>query len=309
MNMAETSVPYRVDQTDRPLPTEVIRELSVKSGRRGAVQLALHVALLAIGAGLIAVSRGHWWIWPAMLLHGWFLIALFAVVHECVHDTVFPSRTANRVVAWIASVPSLLNSTFYRQLHFAHHRYTQDPDRDPELTPPPPRTWRDYFWRLSGATYWRSRLLVSFRAALGDFGGMPYIPERERRNVQRSIWGMLAIAALAIAGAVVAGSDWPLVYWIGPLLMAQPILRGMLLAEHTGCSHGADGLSNTRSTLTPWFVRLVHWNMPFHAEHHMFPSIPFHALPKAHALVRNRLRHLSPGYLAAHREIVAAMRN
>jgi fatty acid desaturase len=39
------------------------------------------------------------------------------------------------------------------------------------------------------------------------------------------------------------------------------------------------------------------WNMPFHAEHHMYPSIPFHRLPAAHAAIRSRLGSLQPGYV------------
>ena len=34
-------------------------------------------------------------------------------------------------------------------------------------------------------------------------------------------------------------------------------------------------------------VRFLAWNMPYHAEHHLFPNIAFHNLPEAH-------RHLRP---------------
>ena len=50
-----------------------------------------------------------------------------------------------------------------------------------------------------------------------------------------------------------------------------------------------NGLTNTRTTLTNAAVRLLMWNMPFHAEHHLYPSIPFHRLPDAHATLRDRL--------------------
>ena len=43
-----------------------------------------------------------------------------------------------------------------------------------------------------------------------------------------------------------------------------------------------NGLTNTRTTLTNAAVRLLMWNMPFHAEHHLYPSIPFHRLADAH---------------------------
>jgi fatty acid desaturase len=84
----------------------------------------------------------------------------------------------------------------------------------------------------------------------------------------------------------------------------QPILRFILLAEHTGCSQNEDPLANTRTTLTLWPIRFLMWNMPYHAEHHLYPSIPFHALAKAHAQLQPHLAHLEPGYLRVHQQVV-----
>jgi fatty acid desaturase len=55
-------------------------------------------------------------------------------------------------------------------------------------------------------------------------------------------------------------------------------------------------------------VRFLTWNMPFHAEHHAWPSIPFHALPRTNALIRDKLRKTAPGYRAALSEIWQTMR-
>ncbi len=46
------------------------------------------------------------------------------------------------------------------------------------------------------------------------------------------------------------------------------------------------------------------WNMPLHAEHHLFPSVPFHRLPALHAQIGDRLAHVAPGYAATNRAIV-----
>jgi fatty acid desaturase len=89
----------------------------------------------------------------------------------------------------------------------------------------------------------------------------------------------------------------PLLYWIGPQVFGQPPLRAYLLAEHTGCSLDRNGLTNTRTTLTCAPVRLLMWNMPYHAEHHLFPSIPFHRLADAHRLVRAKLGVVQAGYV------------
>ena len=73
--------------------------------------------------------------------------------------------------------------------------------------------------------------------------------------------------------------------WIVPILLGQPFLRAYLLAEHARCPHVANMLENTRTTFTTALVRLIAWNMPFHAEHHAYPAVPFHKLPRFHAVV------------------------
>jgi fatty acid desaturase len=98
---------------------------------------------------------------------------------------------------------------------------------------------------------------------------------------------------------VVLGSPAVLVVWLLPFLVGQAFLQPYLLAEHTGCAHTRDCLTNTRTTLTWALVRLFAWNMPYHAEHHAYPAVPFHALPRLHQRVRDRLANIEPGYVAA----------
>jgi fatty acid desaturase len=112
---------------------------------------------------------------------------------------------------------------------------------------------------------------------------------------------------LAALFAIGFGYDGVLIYWFIPALLAQPFLRALLAAEHTGCSHDQNGLTNTRTTAASFPIRLLMWNMPFHAEHHLYPVVPFHQLPALHAHVRERQRYRAPSYLAANREIVQSL--
>jgi len=85
-----------------------LKSLSARSDAKGLARLALHLALLAASGTLVWLARGTWWLLlPALLLHGWFLVALFAPVHETVHMTAFASRRLNLVVGWLAALPGL----------------------------------------------------------------------------------------------------------------------------------------------------------------------------------------------------------
>src|SRR5260221_7353544 len=125
---------------DRVIDPATLKQLSRRSDLGGLSRLSLHLVLLAGGVFLVTAARGTAWLLPAMLVDGVVIAALFAPVHEGIHLTAFRSRWLNESVAWAASLPSLLNATWFRYFHHAHHRYTRDPLRDPELTPPLPRT-------------------------------------------------------------------------------------------------------------------------------------------------------------------------
>src|SRR6201996_6920588 len=283
--------------TDRVLSNQELRALQGRSNWIGWQRLGIHVVLLAGAGWLVAVSSG-WLVLPAVFVLGLVQVALFAPAHETMHQTAFASRRANTVVGWLTSCPSLLNWHFYTAFHLAHHRHTQVPGQDPELVTSAPATLRSYALRILGVPFWTLRLRVAWDCCRGDLGAYPYVSAAVAPKIIRSGRGMVALmVGGSVLSALLFGWATPLLYWIGPQLLGQPPLRAYLLAEHTGCTLDRNGLTNTRTTLTWAPVRLLMWDMPYHAEHHLFPSIPFHRLKDAHVLIRDRLGYLQPGYV------------
>ncbi|MDD9984610.1 MAG: fatty acid desaturase, partial [Gammaproteobacteria bacterium] len=197
----------------------------------------------------------------------------------------------------------LLPPRYFRAFHLEHHRYTQDPERDPELAVAPPRTWSDYLWRVSGFQYWTSRVRTMLVHASGSVTE-PYIGASERAAVVREARVYLASYVAVAAVSTLTGTTAMLWLWVVPVVLGQPMLRLYLLAEHTGCPMVPDMLQNSRTVHTNAVVRFLAWNMPYHAEHHAYAAIPFHALPKAHAALAPYIRVQSPGYASVHRELV-----
>jgi fatty acid desaturase len=291
----------------RLLDGAALAGFSQRSDLRGATRAAVHLGCMAATGVLVWLALPAWYLLiPAMALHGVTLVTCFAPMHECVHRTAFASRGANLVVGWVAGVLSVYNSTFYWHYHSWHHRYTQDPARDPELMIPKGRSRAEYLAEILGINFWVRRALDYPRLAVGGARGLPFVPDSARRPIAISTSAQLL---LYVAGAVsiAAGYAAFLYFWLLPSVLAQPFIRALLICEHTGCSHDNDGLTNTRTTLT-WFpVRLLMWNMPFHAEHHLYPSVPFHQLPTVHLRVRDHLRHVAPGYVAANRAVLNSL--
>ncbi|WP_428533253.1 fatty acid desaturase [Rhodopila sp.] len=283
--------------SDRVLNNQELRALQGRSNLRGGVRLAIHISLLVAAGWLVAIASG-WLVLPAVFALGCVQVALFAPAHETMHQTAFASRRANAIVGWLASCPSLLNWHFYTAYHLAHHRNTQVPGLDPELAAASPTSIGGYVLRILGVPFWRLRLRVLVDCWRGDLSAYPYVSAAAAEKIIRSGRAMtLLMVGGSLCTMLVFGWLTPLLYWIGPQLLGQPPLRAYLLAEHTGCTEDRNGLTNTRTTLTSAPVRLLMWDMPYHAEHHLFPSIPFHRLADAHGLIRDRLEHIQPGYL------------
>lgn len=282
--------------------------LNEKSDRKGWMQLLGHLAVMGISGGLYGwgLTEGNLWlVVPTIVVYGFSLAAMFAPLHECVHRTAFANQQLNDGVAWFAGVLSFYNSTFYRRYHKWHHRYTQIPDKDPELSDPKPATLGQYLLEISGIPWWWGKLQGHFRLAIGNLEGYPYISEAARSEVVRSMRLQLLVYAGLIGLSIGMGQPWFLLYWLLPLAVGQPILRAILITEHTGCTTDDNPLTNTRTTVTIAPLRFLMWNMPFHAEHHLYASIPFHALPAAHATLASAFAHVDPGYLRVNRALIA----
>jgi fatty acid desaturase len=302
--MATTDAIYA---TARPPERNALLRLAARSDLKGLVQLACHLSALFATGALVWSTRNTPWLLPAMLLHGIILVFLFAPLHEAVHWTAFRRHRLNVVVASACGAVLMLPPAYFRAFHFAHHRHTQDPARDPELASPKPLTLADYLWHVSGLPYWRERLVTTLRHARGCVAE-PFIASRHRPAIMGEARLLLGLYLLAVIGSIVLSSPALLYLWVGPALLGQPFLRLYLLAEHTGCPLVASMLENSRTTRSLAAIRRLAWNMPYHAEHHAYPALPFHALPAAHRLLRARITVQAAGYVAVHREILAGLR-
>jgi fatty acid desaturase len=65
---------------------------------------------------------------------------------------------------------------------------------------------------------------------------------------------------------------------------------------------------NTRTTFTTAIVRFLAWNMPYHAEHHTYPAVPFHNLPALHLRMKAHLKVTADGYAEFTRSYLARRR-
>jgi len=240
-----------------------------------------------------------------MLVQGILLNFLFTTLHETVHRTPFKTRWLNDTVGWLCAFVVLLGPQHFRHFHLAHHRFTNDPANDPELASGRPATPAQYAVYMSGFGDWSWRLRTLAKNALLA-NRDSYVQERARSAVRREACALIGLYVALAAMSVVLTTNLLVVTWVAPLLLGGPFLRGYLLAEHAGCPSVESMFDNTRTTFTNRVVRFIAWNMPFHAEHHVFPAVPFHQLPAFHEHTKRHLMSTADGYVTFNRRYLRA---
>jgi fatty acid desaturase len=309
--MSTAAIPDANHRT-KPLDPAMLRELSARSNLPGAVRTLSHYGAVAIFGILIwwvSSTYGLAWALPLIAAQGYFVAFLFMAVHETAHKTAFRNRALNLAVGHLSAFTIALPYEYYCLFHWDHHRYTQDPDKDPELiVGPKPASDTQLAVAYSGLLQVAGRVRLMLGHALTGKVSVPWIPEHKRDAVVRearlyvAAYALLLIMSLALHTAILL---W---VWVIPVFVGQLFLRPYLYAEHTGCDRTRDAFDNTRTTYTGTVMKWFTWNMPYHVEHHAYPSVPFHALPKLNEMVADRIVFGGQGYRAVTRETWAWFR-
>jgi fatty acid desaturase len=290
------------------LKADQLKPLALRSDRHGAVQALGHLGAIGLGGALVWNTLGTLWAVPATVLLGYLLAFLFNALHETAHQTPFRSRGLNHALGHLAGLVILMPYEYYRAFHWDHHRYTQDPLRDPELAAPLPASGLGLAWYWSGLPTWIGRIKLLLVHGMTGRVSKPWVAKDKQALVVREARLYLLAYAVVIAASIAGRSLAAVWLWVLPVMIGQWFLRPYLLAEHTGCANSADMLENTRTTHTNAFVRFFAWNMPYHVEHHAYPAVPFHALPRLHALLAQHIVHREQGYTASTASVLRHLR-
>jgi fatty acid desaturase len=296
--------------SSKRLSREEMRLLMAKRDGPGlalfAAQLAAFVLLSA--ATLQLAAAGSWLRWPAVFLDGCVLLMFFASMHEAGHGTAFATPRLNRAVTWISAVLMLQSPTFFREFHFEHHRRTSEPDADPEISGAPgmlgmwPANPLSYLMLASGQHLMLGKAAFTIGCAVA-----PRILFDRYYPFMKPALRPAIVAESRLVVALWAAALWyglTFVPGFGTLLVAWPIghlgLGLFVMPEHTGLGSEGSQLQRTRSTASSALVRTAMWNMSFHAEHHGYAAVPFHALPALGRAIAPEVVNRASGYIAFH---------
>jgi fatty acid desaturase len=246
---------------------------------------------------------GTWWFLGTGFCLGVLINFLYAAQHELSHGTVFKTFKINEFFGRIIGFFMLFPRDFDQVMHFAHHRWTQEWEKDGELVREP-FTIKTYILWFLGFTYWYNRISGIIRRARGIILE-PYITKSENAKVilesRLHVLGYLLI----LITSLFYGSWMALTFWILPMVLTKPIHQMQNTIEHLGLTHKKDILQNTRSTRTNFFMKWMCWQMPYHTAHHTFPSVPFWKLKELNSKIESNSEKIySMGYVEFQIEII-----
>ncbi|TDR45626.1 beta-carotene hydroxylase [Tahibacter aquaticus] len=90
------------------------------------------VTLCAFYGSLLAFHGGFITLVTAAVINGISLYAMYSVTHDAVHGIAAPSKRLNDAMGRIGAFHEGLTFPIFKLSHMMHHRYTNDPQRDPD---------------------------------------------------------------------------------------------------------------------------------------------------------------------------------
>ncbi|QGQ96108.1 fatty acid desaturase [Paenibacillus psychroresistens] len=294
-----------------PIPRARMKELMKRRNGPAIRDTIIWFGALALFGYLAYLSWGSWWSIPAFLAYG----ILYTSPgdsrwHECGHGTAFKTPWMNEVIYQIASFFVLRSATPWRWSHTRHHTDTIIVGRDPEIAaerPPIYRILLMQIFHLYGGPVEIKRFILHVFGKL-DTPEKEYIPaSQQRKTFWESRIYMLIILG-TITACILTGSLLPAMFIVLPSFYGNVLALLFGVSQHLGLYEDVlDHRLNSRTMYLNPVFRFLYWNMNYHVEHHMFPMVPYHALPKLHKEMLYDIPTPRSSLFAALKEVINAL--
>jgi MocE subfamily Rieske [2Fe-2S] domain protein len=209
--------------------------------------------------------------------------------HESSHGTAFKTGWMNDALYEIASFMVMREATVWRWSHNRHHSDTIIVGRDPEIAVPRPTNLRQFILGFLGVP---SAIGYAKTVAIHCTGRLTqdertFIPVSEYGKViwRARLYALIYLGAIGLSLAT--RSILPLLFVVLPHFYGAWLMPIYGFTQHAGLAENVlDHRLNCRTVYMNALNRYLYWNMNYHVEHHMFPLVPYHALPRLHELVK-----------------------
>ena len=295
---------------------KLLTKLSERSNHEGWRHIIIYFLTLLCLGYFCYVFWLTWYFLPIYLIYCTWWGGADAIWHECGHRTAFRSRKLNDFFYHIGSFMNSFEAVRFKWSHSLHHNYTASID--------------PHDFEVDGSIFWKPKKLLNFfiifipgigllnlnksiqkeifQHALGIKTKVmkECIPDHKKQScifvsrVYVFLWISITIFSMVINSAL------PIFLFLIPKFFATlNIIWG--LTQHIGLQDKVkDHRLSTRSIRLNPILSFIYWNMEYHIEHHMFPSVPSYNLPKLHEAIKHQLPK-PQSLFQAYKEIIPAI--
>jgi len=314
--MADTSPTPSTEQIPEPLWYRVqverkdMKQMMGRTNWQGLVHFFGYLALLALFATLTVTHLLPTWARVvSFLVYATVYCFSEAILHETHHRTAFRTPWVNETVHYLAGLLSFSEPLRDRWLHAAHHTYTSYPQFDPEIVLEPPPRFNTLILDM-----FRVKVVVRFtgqifhNAVKPDALTLRYVPPTERRAVRLSAQVFVAYYLGVVVLSIVLRSWWPILFVFVARFVGAWLNSWIMFLQHGALQMSVpDWRRDARTVLTNPVNRFLVWNMNYHVEHHMYPTVPFHSLPALQRAIAYDCPPVYPSTIAGWREMLPAL--
>lgn len=264
----------------------------------GLLVVALETAFFL--GGLLLLSQLSPWSGPFVLTQivlGSSIFRFFVLMHDCGHYSLFKTRKLNNLMGLWTSMFCVTPLLAWREIHFEHHKWVGIKDRDPTAAGLITFEQKQQHSRPTVALLrliWICRLpLPAILFTVNVLWGYParLFKQGEHRHALQVLGsGLIALAPHALAIGYWGWHAYATCFL--PILLASFVwYEAINLTHHAGLYTWSaqehpeplalyDQQTVSRSCHMPtWVSTLLCYHFNLHAEHHLFPVIPWHHLP------------------------------
>lgn len=225
-----------------------------------------------------------------------FFLRSFAIMHDAAHGSVLDSKFLNNAIGYIYGCFCMLPFFSWKELHLQHHLWAGNLDRDPVMKlvknfpnySPEGKHLVNFFWKswiplmafLQQVVFWSESLYS--------------IQKNKKKRIKTA-----ALFSFFTSFAFISLMLYGLIHFFTPLGVLTSLLIYWLAIETVNFPHHLDMPYHvsqhkvwdqhlvSRTCRYPEFIcRWVLLNFNYHSEHHMFPTLPYYELSKAHDLLK-----------------------
>lgn len=293
------------------VPRDTMRELlERKDGPAIRDTIVWFALIFSSGIAALVLRQSLWMVLPYAIYCVLYASTSDSRWHESGHGTAFKTDWMNNLLYEIASFMVMRESTVWRWSHTRHHSDTIIVGRDPEIAVPLPPDLKSVamsFFNLRVYPKYFHRIILHSQGRIAA-DEETFIPASEFSKVYFKARVYVGIYATVIALSIFERSMLPILFVGLPNLFGSWLLVTYGLTQHAGLAENVlDHRLNSRTVYMNFLNRYLYWNMNYHVEHHMFPLVPYHALPRLHDLVKDDCPVPYRGLLGAWREIVPTL--